>query len=170
MLKPYTYAMQSISTSQLPGMPPAGASPGPAQITRRRLASRTPELSPAGPISVVLSRSDQRAVVLRNGVEIGRARIAIPDTDFTTHALTLTRGADGQAQWIYAAVPGHAGESGQPLDSTVLQRLKAPKAFQEAVMASLGRGDTVLVTQAPINAGSSGPPLAVLSDAMPAAR
>ena len=130
----------------------------------------TPELSPAGPISVVLSKSDQRAIVLRNGVEIGRARVSVPDEDFATHVLTLTRDGKGQPQWIFAGVPGHAGEAGLPLDATVLQRVKLPRKFQDAVMASLQPGDTVLVTQAPINAGSSGAQLAVLSDAMPPSR
>jgi hypothetical protein len=33
-----------------------------------------PEISPEGPVTVIVSRSDQRILVLRNGVEIGRSR------------------------------------------------------------------------------------------------
>lgn len=130
----------------------------------------TPELSPEGPMSVVLSKSDQRAIVLRVGVEIGRARVSMPAQDFTTHALTLTRDAQGRAQWIFTAVPGHAGEAGQPLDANVLEQVRMPKRFHDAVLAAMQPGDTVLVTQSPINTGSSGTQLAVLSDAMPAGR
>ncbi len=36
-----------------------------------------PELSPSGPVSVVLSRGSQRVVVYRNGIEIGRARLTV---------------------------------------------------------------------------------------------
>lgn len=130
----------------------------------------TPELSPEGPMSVVLSRSDQRAVVLRGGVEIGRARVSIPGQDFATHALTLARDAQGRTQWIFTAVPGHAGEAGQPLDATVLDQVRMPRAFHDAVLAAMQPGDTVLVTRAPINEGGSGTRLAVLSNAMPAPR
>jgi hypothetical protein len=38
-----------------------------------------PEKSKEGPVSVIVSGRDQRVVVLRNGVEIGRARIAVKD-------------------------------------------------------------------------------------------
>src|ERR1700727_98728 len=49
-----------------------------------------PEASPSGPISIVLSRASQRVVVYRNGIEIGRARVAITgDEPFSTHALVL---------------------------------------------------------------------------------
>lgn len=36
-----------------------------------------PELAPEGPVSLVLSRSDQRLIVMRNGVEIGRSRVQV---------------------------------------------------------------------------------------------
>ncbi|MFC5606894.1 L,D-transpeptidase family protein [Variovorax soli] len=130
----------------------------------------TPELSPEGPMSVVLSKSDQRAIVLRGGVEIGRARVSLPDQDFATHALTLTRDAQGRAQWIFTAVPGHAGEAGHALDAAVIERVRMPRPFHDAVLAAMKPGDTLLVTQAPIHTGSSGTKLAVLSDAMPVER
>ena len=127
----------------------------------------TPELSPSGPIAVVISRSDQRAVVLRNGIEIGRARIALPASrDFATHALTLTKDAQGRPQWIYTGVPGHADEAGQALDSAMLDRVRLPKPFLDAMLAAMQSGDTVLVTQAPVTAQSTGASLAVFSDAM----
>ncbi|HSV60151.1 MAG TPA: L,D-transpeptidase family protein [Variovorax sp.] len=130
----------------------------------------TPELSPDGPISVILSRADQRAVVLRNGVEIGRARISLPAGDFATHALTLTKDAQGKPQWIYTGVPGHAGEAGQSLDSTVLERVRLPKPFHDAVLAAMQPGATVLVTQAPVNTETTGAQMALFSDAMAASR
>ncbi len=127
----------------------------------------TPELSPSGPIAVVISRADQRAVVLRNGVEIGRARITLPATgDAATHALTLSKDAQGRRQWIYTGVPGHADEAGQPLGSAKLDNVRLPKPFHDAVLAAMRSGDTVLVTQAPVTAQSTGASLAVFSDAM----
>ena len=43
-----------------------------------------PNLAPTGPLTIVISKSDQRVIVLRNGVEIGRARVTVPNDDFAT--------------------------------------------------------------------------------------
>ncbi|WP_380876487.1 L,D-transpeptidase [Sphingomonas sp. DBB INV C78] len=123
----------------------------------------TPEASPAGPVSVILSKSDQRAIVLRNGIEIGRARITIPDQDFATHVLTLTRNAQGGESWIYVGVPGHAGEVGRVLDSAVMARVEAPHGFMAAIRTVLAPGATVLVTQSRVNGATTGTRLAVMS-------
>lgn len=49
----------------------------------------TPEKSPAGPLTIVLSRADQAVVVLRNGVPIGRSAVTVPRDNDATHVLTL---------------------------------------------------------------------------------
>src|SRR5271154_6691215 len=52
-----------------------------------------PDLSPSGPVSIVLSQGSQRVVVYRNGIEIGRARLTITgDTPLVNHALVLSEG------------------------------------------------------------------------------
>jgi hypothetical protein len=57
----------------------------------------TPQAAPAGPLALVVSRADQRVVVLRNEVEIGRARVSIVDTGqaFGTHAFAARADAGG---------------------------------------------------------------------------
>ena len=124
-----------------------------------------PQLSPAGPVTVVISRSDQNAVVLRNGVEIGRSRVRVPDGDFETHVLTLSGVQNGRPEWIYAGVPGHAGEAGKPADTTVLSAADMPPAFATALRSVLAPGATVLVTDAPLNATTTGKSLTVLDGA-----
>ena len=54
----------------------------------------TLEASPVGPISALMSRADQRVIVFRNGIEIGRARIVItePDKPLGTHAFIVKEG------------------------------------------------------------------------------
>lgn len=110
----------------------------------------TPEASPQGPLTVIVSRSDQRVVVLRNGAEIGRARAELPGDDFETHVMTLTRMPNGQTRWIVAGVPGHGGENGQVLDTSILNQLRLPRQFHAALNAELAPGATVLVTKAPV--------------------
>ncbi len=80
----------------------------------------TPEASTQGPTTIILSKSDQTALVLRNGVEIGRSRIALDDHDGEVHVLTLAEGADGAQHWIYAGVPGRETEAGSEINEAVV--------------------------------------------------
>ena len=58
---------------------PVDASTGAADIEARLQAGEKwrwqPEKSPEGPVSIVMSGADQRVIVVRNGVEIGRSRV-----------------------------------------------------------------------------------------------
>ncbi|CAL1690551.1 hypothetical protein MMB232_00679 [Brevundimonas subvibrioides] len=122
----------------------------------------TPEVSMEGPTTIILSKSDQAAVVLRNGVEIGRSRIALDDHDEQVHVLTLAEGADGVQRWIYAGVPGREAEAGSEVGAAIVGRLRAPHDFYTQVRASLRPGDTILVTPAPIGEGSVGQALTIM--------
>lgn len=127
-----------------------------------------PEKASAGPVTVVISRSDQRVVVLRDGIEIGRAKIELPDRDFETHVLTYSAGAGGDApHWVYAGIPGHLGEQGKPADISILNSARLPAAFRAALQASFTNGATVLVTQAPINPVTTGQRLTLIASEEP---
>lgn len=122
-----------------------------------------PEKSPWGPVTIILSRSDQEAVVLRNGIEIGRSSVSLPVDNDLTHVLTLTSVKGGAPQWIYAAVAGHADEGGRPLNEAVRNRVQVPEDFYAKVSAILQPGATILVTNAPLSAGATGEKLTVLT-------
>lgn len=122
----------------------------------------TPEVSTEGPTTIILSKSDQTAVVLRNGVEIGRSQIMLDDHDDQVHVLTLSEEPGGSQRWIYVGVPGREPEAGTEPDAAVVGRLRAPQAFYRQVRSSLRPGDTVLVTPAPIGAGSVGRSLTIM--------
>ena len=122
-----------------------------------------PQLAPSGPVPIVISKSDQQALVLRNGIEIGRARARVPDDDFETHVITFAGLDNGRLEWVYAGVPGHAGEAGKPADMTILSGADMPPAFIAALRTVVAPGTTVLVTQAPLSAGSPGKALTVLA-------
>lgn len=123
----------------------------------------TPEVSPTGPLTIIVSRSDQRVVVLRNGAEIGRARAELPKDDFETHVMTYTRLPDGRSRWMLVGVPGHGGEDGQTLDTGVLAQLRLPRAFLTSLNAVIVPGTTVLVTQAPVLPDNSGQRMTVMT-------
>ena len=124
-----------------------------------------PQLSPSGPVTIVISEGDQNAVVLRNGVEIGRSRVRVPTENFETHVLTYAGVQNGQPEWIYVGVPGHAGEAGKPADTTVLSNADMPAAFATALRSVIGPGTTILVTEAPLTAATTAKPLTVMASA-----
>lgn len=101
-------------------------------------------------------------MVLRNGLEIGRSAIALDDHDGEVHVLTLSASADGAQRWLYAGLPGREAEAGAELSAAMLGRLRAPHPFYVQVRDSLKPGDTVVITPAPIGAGSVGRALTVM--------
>jgi L,D-transpeptidase catalytic domain len=126
-----------------------------------------PELSPTGPISIVLSRASQRLVVYRNGIEIGRARLAIVGNEpFIAHALVLAEAPGGASdthaadtakyRWIRIDVPGHMGEAGTEADPATRARIKIPADFVTRVNAVLTPGATLLVTDEALSAKTTG--------------
>lgn len=111
-----------------------------------------PELSPTGPLSIIVSKSDQRVVVLRNGVEIGRSAAHINDPDPGSHVINLVL-KNGQPTWVYVGLPGHPEDEGKALDEATINRVRMPRAFYQLVKAQLKPGATILVTNSPVEDG-----------------
>jgi len=125
-------------------------------VTVRDLDSQeyywAPQLAPAGPLTIIVSKHDQRVVVLRNGTEIGRSLAIINDDDPGSHVINLTVGSDGKPRWVYVGLPGHSEDEGKPLDESVINRVRLPRGFFEKVKAELRPGATILVTQSSVGA------------------
>lgn len=121
-----------------------------------------PERAASGPVTIVMSRSDQAVVVLRNGIPIGRSHAVVPTDNDGSHVLTLGTDASGLPHWFYVGVAGHADEAGQALDEAVRQRVQVPEDFYARVMPMLAPGSTLLVTAAPLSQGATGMPLTIL--------
>ena len=139
-----------------------------------------PELSPSGPISIVLSQASQLIVVYRNGIEIGRARLTIAgDTPLLNHALVLTEGPSTvpdpyvpdptKYSWLRIGVPGHLGEQGTQVDPNAVARIKMPDDFRARINGILTPGATLFVTNEALYPQTSGPMLQVV-DADPPAK
>ena len=122
-----------------------------------------PERSESGPVTLVMSRSDQALIVLRNGIEIGRSQVSLDQASDATHVLTLTAGDDGEPVWVFAGVSGHEDEAGRVVDEATRNLVRIPRAFHEQVASILRPGTTLLVTQAPLRSGHTGASLTVLS-------
>jgi len=127
-----------------------------------------PELSPSGPVSIVLSQGSQRMVVYRNGIEIGRARLIVSgDAPLVDHALVLTEGASsvpnpyvpdpGKFRWLRIGVPGHMDEASTQVDPVAVARINLPPDFVARLNGILTPGATVFVTHESLYPQTSGP-------------
>lgn len=120
-----------------------------------------PEKSPAGPVSIIISAADRRAVVLRNGIEIGSAPAFIRGRIPGLQAFTLGS-IDGQGtHWMFLPMLGttRTGEvSRQDRD-----RLSLPEGFRRNLLTVLQPGATLIVTADTLQGGSTGAPLTVLT-------
>ncbi len=139
-----------------------------------------PELSPSGPVSIVLSQASQLIVVYRNGIEIGRARLTVTgDAPLVNHALVLSEGPSSvpdpyvpdpsKFSWLRIGVPGHIGEQGTQVDPNAVARIKIPADFAARVNGILTPGATLFVTNEALYPQTSGPMLQVV-DADPPAK
>jgi len=138
-----------------------------------------PEKSLAGPVSMLLSIADERLIVLRNGVEIGRARVALSDpaTSIGSRAFIVKAGdgpgtsllvqAAAARNWMEVKLPGHAGATDAQLASVVGDRMRLPPDFARLLYPLLAPGTTLLMTDAPILEQNSGKHLTVLSSDQP---
>ncbi|RAK52691.1 L,D-transpeptidase [Phenylobacterium deserti] len=124
-----------------------------------------PEASPRGPLTVIVSRRDQRIVVLRNGVEIGRSVALAPSAAAGLHVATYAPDADRRPHWIFLGVAGHKEEAGRPADEILLNKIQAPRAFQAALSEALRPGATFVITDAGVGA-AAGTKLTVLDGAL----
>lgn len=152
--------------------PPALASPGlfqpwdPERRAPRRAAPPAgegrwmPERAPEGPMTLVLSGADQTLLVLRNGVEIGRAEVGIVGEAPLGERAYLLLGRDGEGgdrmlpdrpalRWQAIALDASAQPGG------LAGRLRLPEAFARAVHDALAPGATVIVTDEPLGIGVS---------------
>ena len=132
-----------------------------------------PELSPSGPVSVVVSQGSHRIVVYRNGIEIGRARLTVTgDEPLLNHALVLTEGPSSvpdpyvpdptKYRWLRVGVPGHLGEAGSQVDPAALARINIPETFVRQINSVLTPGATLLVTDEALSSQTSGPMVQVV--------
>ena len=84
----------------------------------------TPAASPSGPVSIIISTGDQQVVVLRNGVEIGRAHADVQQPTTETQVMTLAPGKD--KQWIQVGVGDLTGERAEIISTERVEQMHLP--------------------------------------------
>jgi hypothetical protein len=159
-----------------PSVPGNGetAPPTPPRLSWFQAYQWAPEKSLTGPLTVLVSTASRRVLVLRNGVEIGRAKIGVAGESLLgTQAYVLLAGNTGAPSqvlpdrpgllWQSIPLPGYAARPGASLDVEAVKRVSVAPEFAELVYDQLVPGTTLVLTDAPILPESTGEALTVLS-------
>jgi hypothetical protein len=115
-------------------------------------------------VSVVISAADGKAVVIRNGVEIGSAPVRI--TGETRPMAYVLRAWDSTGQhWLRLQFAG----PGEGLEVTKIEDKKfdGPAKFRNEVASVLRPGSVVIVTPESLKAGSTGRSQTVIEEDAP---
>ena len=117
-----------------------------------------PELAPAGPITIIVSASNGVVFVYRNGVEIGRASVIVPQNEsigiqvFT--ALDKTD-ADGNREWLSVAAIGNGKQVTVP---DLAKRSTIPAAFLQKVREAVTAGTTLILSDMAVSPDTQSKP------------
>ena len=143
-----------------------------------------PEKSAAGAVAVLISTTDQRAIVMRNGIEIGRSKIGVVGkAAFGTQAYVLMDGEGSEASkivpnkksknWMSIPMPGYAVNADKAkmpgtLDPAAVKRIAVPVDFARLVYDILTPGATLVLTDARVLPRTTGKDMTVITAGTPA--
>jgi hypothetical protein len=145
----------------------AGVTPLPAMpLSPDGQFTWNPSASPGGPVSIIISTRDQQVVLLRNGVEIGRAHAVVAQQTDEPQVMTLTGG--DKPQWIQVGVSNLTGEPAEIISTERVEQMHVPADFVKNMRALITPGTTVLVTQASVSPESTGLQTTVMDAEEPA--
>lgn len=113
-----------------------------------------PERSRKGMVSVVVSVADQRAIVLRGGVQIGSAPVRVHMPVPRAMAYVVRSWDQAGPHWLKLQFSG-TGE-GMEVGAEEKDRFETPYEFRQAVAKSLKLGSVVIVTPESLTAGNAG--------------
>jgi hypothetical protein len=92
--------------------------------------------------------------VLRNGVEIGRAHAVVAQQSDQPQVMTLAGGKT--PQWIQVGVANLTGEPAEIISTERVEQMHLPADFVTKMRSVIHPGTTVLVTEASVDASSTG--------------
>jgi hypothetical protein len=158
----------TVVITAAPALPRLAATPGVAlrggdAISGDENMVWEPQRSATGPISIILSAADRRAVVLRNGIEIGSAPLVIDGEVHGSWAYLLRESESGAREWL--RIDLKEGDPTQVVDQQEWQRFHVPPTFQKAVVSIVVPGTSVIVTSDSLKAGNTGANVTVIDDA-----
>ncbi len=118
-----------------------------------------PEASPDGPVSIVISVADGRAVVLRNGLVIGAGPVTVAGKIVGTSAYAFRNEDASGRHWIRLDLRGGEDETVRPEEWS---KFSAPEQFRKLVAGIVVPGTTVVVTADSLKQGEAATALTVI--------
>jgi L,D-transpeptidase catalytic domain len=115
-----------------------------------------------GIVSVVVSAADQRAIVMRDGVEIGRAPVRYLGPLTMPVAYVLRSKDEAGSHWLKLNYSGSGGS--MDVSPEEAKRFDAPTMFRQTLMTILTPGSVVIVTPQSLKAGEPGKSLTVIEN------
>ena len=147
---PVSRPVAGVLAPTLAGVTPAPATP----LTPKGTFTWNEAAAPAGPVSIIISTGDQQVVVLRNGVEIGRAHAVVAQQTSEAQVMTLAGGVN--PHWIQVGVSDLTGETAEIISTERVEQMRLPNDFVTKMRAAMKPGTTVLVTQASVSQDTTG--------------
>ncbi len=118
-----------------------------------------PDTAPEGPVSIVVSASDQRAVVIRAGMVIGAGPVQVDGPVPGTWAYSYRSLDENGQHWTQLDLGGGADETVAPGE---WKRFRAPEQFRKLVAQVVVPGTTIVVTADSLKEGGTGTAVTVL--------
>jgi hypothetical protein len=130
-----------------------------ARATAAEPAVWRPELSPSGPVSIIVSAADRRMIVLRNGIQIGSAPVRFDGVVDRVQAYVLRDVEDGRYDWTRIALPGQPYSPTGDMRAQEAGRFQGSDPFRRALAQVVGPGTTMVVMPDPLGVGAPGAPV-----------
>lgn len=110
--------------------------------------------APDGPVSILASLADRRVYVLRNGLRIGSAELAVAEGFHRDGAVVFVAGQGKAAKdavpatrtWVVYPIRGSLGDLSM---DALASSLRVPQAFVARIQAVLAPGTSILITDQP---------------------
>jgi hypothetical protein len=161
----------TVVITDIPAVPRSSGAPGlamavapaatAAPLTNAAYEWR-PQDSRSGMVSVVVSTADQRAIVMRDGVQIGSAPMRYTGRLDGGVAYVLRAWDSSGQHWLKLQFSG-TGDS-MEVSQAEKNQFETPFAFRKAVAAELKLGSVIIVTPESLRAGSPGQALTVIDN------
>jgi hypothetical protein len=124
----------------------------------------TPEKARKGPVSIIISASDRKTYIYRNGLEIGRAAVTGLETvrlsGTFVYSADSTVDSNGRRDWIATASVGKRAPNLKDLKD----RISIDPSFLQDVRTLIKPGTTLVLTNAPVSSQThSGPGFNILT-------
>jgi hypothetical protein len=104
-----------------------------------------PEKAPDGPVSILVSAADRRAIVIRNGLVIGSAPVSVDGPVTGTWAYALKNIDAAGQHWVRMALSAKPSD-GDEIAKSEWSRFHASDDFRRAVAGIIEPGTTIIVT------------------------